>query len=117
MLQDIAEAEQPTTSLDRPENSPGDTGRPTKKAKKAKRELKASTGAKASTSEADPKVQKLKRICQQAGIPIGPGIYKQEDRVAAFTALLQKHGLSAKSSTAPSVTAPVHLLVADCTCC
>lgn len=71
-----------------------------KKSKRAKHaaeaEAPAQPAAKAA-AETDPKVLKLKRMCQEAGIPIGPSIYKQPDRRAAFAELLQKHGLTAKS--------------------
>ena len=72
----------------------------TKNSKKAKHAAEADEAAQPAAkaaAETDPKVLKLKRMCQQAGIPIGPSIYKQPDRRAAFAELLQKHGLTAKS--------------------
>jgi hypothetical protein len=49
----------------------------------------------------DVAVEKMKRVCQQAGIKISPHVYKQPDRRAAFLTLLSKHGLSASSGVAP----------------
>ena len=77
-----------------------------KKAKATKASADSSGSKAKAATELDPKVQKLKRICQQAGIAVGPSIWKHADRIGAFTELLHKHNLSSKSCTVASV---VHL--------
>lgn len=116
MLQEMVDAE-PGAASDAADDADKGAAKASGKKKRKRAEQAGGNGDKPSTSKAkaapaaakpqasskeDAKVAKLKRICQQAGIAIGPTIYKQQDRVAAFKGLLDKHGLSAASCALPS---------------
>lgn len=95
MLGDLAD-DGPSSSKGEDDTEGANGAKPAKK--KGKEAPEKPAKAAAGKDEEDPRVAKLKRICQQAGIPVGPHLYKQSDRVAAFTAVLEQHGLHAKSS-------------------
>lgn len=83
------------------ENTPEASPHPPSKQKSTqqKKEQPSKKGSKGETApQEDPKVQKLKRICKQAGIAVSPNVYQQSNRIEAFTQLLAKHNLTAKSS-------------------